>query len=56
MVAVGDDRKPVLVAPLEPKTPDQKRRHGAALVRKQLRQEFNARFEDVRRAAGATPT
>jgi acyl-CoA hydrolase len=39
MVAVDEQRKPVAVAPLRPFTPDERRRHAAALVRKQLRQE-----------------
>jgi len=45
MVAVDDDRKPVAVAPLRPFSPEEQRRHAAALVRKQLRQEFGQRFE-----------
>ena len=51
MVAVGDDRKPVAVPPLQPSTPDELRRYAAAQVRKQLRQEFDKRFEAVRGAA-----
>ncbi len=43
MVAVDDDRKPVPVAPLRPFSPDEQRRHAAALVRKQLRQELEQR-------------
>jgi acyl-CoA hydrolase len=48
MVAVDDDRKPVAVPPLQPTTPDEIRRFSAAQVRKQLRQEFDQRFEAVR--------
>ncbi len=48
MVAVDADRKPVPVRPLSVETPEQHRRHAAAKVRKQLRQEFNARFEALR--------
>jgi acyl-CoA hydrolase len=48
MVAVDDDRKPVAVPPLQPSTPDEIRRFSAAQVRKQLRQEFDQRFEAVR--------
>ncbi|MCV2369623.1 acyl-CoA thioesterase [Roseateles oligotrophus] len=48
MVAVDDERKPVPVRALQVVTPDQQRRHAAALVRRQLRQEFNARFEALR--------
>ena len=43
MVAVGDDGKPVPVAPLQPATPDERRRHAAAIVRRELRQEFERR-------------
>ncbi len=50
MVAVDDDRKPVAVPPLQVSTPDEHRRHAAAQVRKQLRQEFGKRFEALRGA------
>ena len=43
MVAVDDERKPVPVAPLRPFTADEKRRHAAAEVRKQLRRELEQR-------------
>ena len=48
MVAVGDDRKPVAVLPLEVDTPDQRRRWGAAVARKELRREMEARSREVR--------
>jgi acyl-CoA hydrolase len=48
MVAVDDERKPVAVPPLRPFTPDERRRHAAAEVRKQLRAEFGKRFEALR--------
>lgn len=48
MVAVDSERKPVAVPPLQPSTPDELRRHAAALVRKQLRQEFTSRLEATR--------
>jgi len=48
MVAVDDERKPVAVPPLQPATPDEHRRRSAAEVRKQLRQEFDKRFEALR--------
>jgi len=48
MVAVDDERKPVAVPPLQPATPDERRRRSAAEVRKQLRQEFDKRFEALR--------
>jgi acyl-CoA hydrolase len=54
MVAVDDDRKPVAVPALTPVTPDQKRRHAAAEVRKQLRQEFGLRFDALRGPTAGT--
>jgi acyl-CoA hydrolase len=51
MVAVDDERKPVPVPPLRPFTAEEKRRFAAAQVRKQLRQEFGKRFEELRGAA-----
>jgi acyl-CoA hydrolase len=51
MVAVDDERKPTPVPPLEVVTPDQKRRHDAAMLRKQLRQELEQRFQATRQAS-----
>jgi acyl-CoA hydrolase len=51
MVAVDDERKPVAVAPLRPFSPDERRRHAAAELRKQLRQEFEQRFDSIRGAS-----
>ena len=48
MVAMGDDGKPAPVPPLTPATPDEHRRHAAARVRRQLRQEFAQRTEALR--------
>ena len=48
MVAVDDERKPVAVPSLRPFTPDERRRHAAAEVRKQLRQDISKRFEELR--------
>jgi acyl-CoA hydrolase len=48
MVAVDDDGKPVAVPPLRPFTPEERRRHAAAQVRKQLRQEFAERTQALR--------
>ena len=49
MVAMDDaTRKPVAVPPLTPTTPDQLRRFEAAKVRRQLRQEFDARLRALR--------
>jgi acyl-CoA hydrolase len=50
MVAVDDSFTPVAVPPLQPGTPDEQRRHAAALVRKQIRRELADRF-----AGAATP-
>jgi acyl-CoA hydrolase len=48
MVAVGDDGKPTQVPPLRPFSPDEKRRHAAAEVRKTMRREMEQRFSAVR--------
>ncbi len=48
MVAVDDDRKPVAVPAFVPSTPDEKRRHQAAQLRKQLRQELEERYRLIR--------
>ncbi|SEF27946.1 Acyl-CoA hydrolase [Variovorax sp. NFACC28] len=40
MAAVDANRKPNPVTPLRPFTPDERRRHAAALVRKELRREM----------------
>ena len=48
LVAVDDERKPVAVPVLHPNTADERRRHAAAEMRKQLRQEFGKRFEALR--------
>ncbi|QDL53446.1 acyl-CoA thioesterase [Rhodoferax aquaticus] len=49
MVAVDDARKPVAVPPLEPSTPDERRRHLAAQVRKEMRLETLQRFDALRK-------
>jgi uncharacterized protein (TIGR00369 family) len=43
MVAIDDERRPVSVTPIRPFTAAEKRRHAAAIVRKELRQEFERR-------------
>ncbi|NNM65154.1 MAG: acyl-CoA thioesterase [Burkholderiales bacterium] len=43
MVAVDDGGKPVEVQQRVPSSPDELRRHAAALIRRELRQEFNRR-------------
>jgi acyl-CoA hydrolase len=42
MVAVGDDHKPVAVPPLRPFTPDERRRHAAAVARKRSRDSLES--------------
>jgi acyl-CoA hydrolase len=48
MVAVDDAGKPTPVAPLRPFTPDERRRHAAAEVRKAMRREMEQRFAAIR--------
>ncbi|NTV11283.1 MAG: acyl-CoA thioesterase [Zoogloea sp.] len=48
MVAVDDEGHPSPVPPLRPFTPDEKRRHHAALARKQLRQELEQKYAALR--------
>jgi acyl-CoA hydrolase len=48
MVAVDDQRKPVPVTPLRPFSPDERRRHAAAIVRKEMRIEQEERFAALR--------
>src|SRR6218665_1364095 len=48
MVAVDDEGKPTPVPPRQPGTPDEQRRHDAAKLRKQLRQELEQRFLGIR--------
>jgi acyl-CoA hydrolase len=52
MVALDDDRKPVAVAPLEPRTGDERRRFAMAELRRKLRSEYRARFEALRLETG----
>ena len=51
MVALGDDRKPVPVPALEPKTADERRRQQMAELRRGLRSEYRARYEALRQEA-----
>jgi len=48
MVAVDDERKPVPVPPIRPFSPDERRRHAAAIVRKDMRIEQQERFAALR--------
>ncbi|WP_395702186.1 acyl-CoA thioesterase [Aquabacterium sp.] len=50
MVAVGDDGKPVPVPPRQPASDDERRRHAAAQLRRQLRQELEQRSQAIRQA------
>ncbi len=45
MVAVDNDRRPVQVPALRPFSPDERRRHAAAIVRKEMRIEQERRFK-----------
>ena len=51
MVALDDNRKPVAVPPLEPKTAEEHRRFASAELRRVLRAEYRDRFEAIRREA-----
>jgi len=48
MVAVDDDGRPAAVPPLQPTTPDEKRRFEAAKERKKLRMELQQRQDQLR--------
>jgi acyl-CoA hydrolase len=48
MVAVDDERKPVPVTPLQLVTPDERRRHAGAELRRQMRREMEQRFAAIR--------
>ncbi len=48
MVAVDDDRKPAPVPPLRPFSPEERRRHAAAEMRRSVRREMEQRFEALR--------
>jgi acyl-CoA hydrolase len=47
MVAVDDDGKPTAVPPLQLESSDQRRRHAAALLRRQLRAEMEQRQREL---------
>ncbi len=48
MVALDAERRPVAVTPFVPGTPDEVRRSEAAQVRRQLRQELEQRYNQVK--------
>jgi acyl-CoA hydrolase len=49
MVALDADGRPVPVPALEPVTSDQRRRHAAAQLRRELRREIEQRSREIRR-------
>ena len=53
MVAVDDEGRPTAVPRREPATPDERRRFEAARLRRQLRQELEQRFADIRGSGSA---
>lgn len=48
MVAVGEDGRPASVPPLQPQTPDQKRRFAQAQQRRQIRRELEERYRALK--------
>jgi len=48
MVAVDDDWRPVPVPPRQPASSDEKRRHAAAQLRREMRREMQQRFDALR--------
>ncbi|MCF6782758.1 acyl-CoA thioesterase [Stutzerimonas stutzeri] len=50
MVAVGEDGRPTSVPPLQPHTPEQKRRFAQAQQRRQIRRELEERYLAIRNA------
>ncbi|OEC38257.1 acyl-CoA thioesterase [Pseudomonas sp. 1D4] len=48
MVALDDERRPAPVPPLEPQTPDQKRRFVQGQQRREIRQELERRYRALR--------
>ena len=48
MVAVDDDRRPVAVPALQPRNEREKRRYEQALLRKELRQDLEARLAAIK--------
>ncbi len=48
MIALDDAQRPVAVPPLRPFTADERRRHAAAVARKELRREMERRLAEAR--------
>lgn len=55
MVAVDDDGKPTPVPAFEPQSPDERRRHAAAGIRRQLRREMEQRQLELLSSSLAVP-
>ncbi len=47
MVAVDELGQPTQVPPIDPSTPEEKRRYQAALIRRELRKEFERRQQEL---------
>ncbi len=50
MVAVDGEGRPQRVPPFEPATPDERRRHQAAILRREFRKEIERRSLEIRQA------
>jgi acyl-CoA hydrolase len=48
MVAVDDQRKPAPVPPLQPVNSEDKRRYMQAQQRRQIRQELEKRYQEIK--------
>ncbi|NLF55602.1 MAG: acyl-CoA thioesterase [Thauera phenolivorans] len=48
MIAVDDDGRPTKVPPLNPQTPDERRRFAAAELRRAMRRDMEHKFAEVR--------
>jgi acyl-CoA hydrolase len=48
MVAVDDQRKPAPVPPLQPENSEDKRRYMQAQQRRQIRQELEKRYQEIK--------
>lgn len=48
MIAVDDEGRPTPVPPLVPQTDDQKRRHAAAIARREMRRQLEAGFAAIK--------
>ena len=44
---MGVEGKPASVPPLAPETPDERRRHAAAEIRREMRRETQRRFAEI---------